>query len=111
MSVVSHFSDRLAVMYAGEIVELGATRAVFDEPRHPYSQGLMEAFPSLLGAPKPLTGIAGNPPSLVDPPPGCLFAPRCAVAFDECRATAPELVDREGHETRCHLVNPLVRRG
>jgi peptide/nickel transport system ATP-binding protein len=111
MSVVSHFSDRLAVMYAGEVVELGATRRVFDEPRHPYSQGLMEAFPSLLGTPRRLTGIAGNPPSLVDPPPGCLFAPRCAVAIEDCRVVAPELIERDGHATRCHLVNPLVRRG
>jgi len=111
MSVVSHLSDRLAVMYAGEITELGATRRVFDEPRHPYSQGLMEAFPSLLGAPRRLTGIAGNPPSLVDPPPGCLFAPRCAVAIDVCHLVAPELVDKGGHATRCHLVNPVVTSG
>jgi peptide/nickel transport system ATP-binding protein len=111
MSVVSHFSDRLAVMYAGEVVEIGSTRALFDTPRHPYSQGLMEAFPSLLGAPKPLTGIAGNPPSLVDPPPGCLFAPRCSLATDQCRTLAPELVERAGHATRCHLVNPVVARG
>ncbi len=108
MSVVSHFSDRLAVMYAGEVVELGSTRQVFDQSRHPYTQGLMEAFPSLLGAPRPLTGIAGNPPSLVEPPPGCLFAPRCKFAFDTCRVLEPELVDREGHATRCHLVNPVV---
>jgi peptide/nickel transport system ATP-binding protein len=108
MSVVSHYSDRLAVMYAGEVVELGSTRAVFDEPRHPYAQGLMEAFPSLLGAPRPLTGIAGTPPSLVSPPPGCLFAPRCASATDQCRAVRPELVEIGSHATRCHLVNPLV---
>ena len=109
MSVVSHFSDRLAVMYAGQVVELGATREVFDRPKHPYSQGLMEAFPSLLGAPKRLTGIAGNPPALVDPPGGCLFAPRCAFATDECREFAPELVERDERAVRCHLVNPRVR--
>jgi peptide/nickel transport system ATP-binding protein len=111
MSVVSHFSDRLAVMYAGQVVELGGTRSVFDQPRHPYTQGLMEAFPSLLGVPKPLLGIAGNPPSLVDPPPGCLFAPRCAVAIDLCRQLEPELVDKGEHATRCHLVNPVVTSG
>ncbi|MGH9019396.1 MAG: ABC transporter ATP-binding protein [Acidimicrobiales bacterium] len=111
MSVVSHFSDRLAVMYAGEVVELGRTRAVFDDPRHPYSQGLMEAFPSLVGSPRTLTGIAGNPPSLVDPPGGCLFAPRCAYVMDECWSDAPELVTRDNHAVRCHLVNPVVRRG
>jgi len=109
MSVVSHFSDRLAVMYAGEIVELGATREVFDRPRHPYSSGLMDAFPSIVGEKRELTGIAGNPPSLVNPPGGCLFAPRCAFASDECREYRPELIDVEAHSVRCHLVNPRVR--
>jgi peptide/nickel transport system ATP-binding protein len=104
MSVVSHYSDRLAVMYAGEVVELGPTREVFDRPEHPYSQGLMEAFPSLLGESKQLTGIAGNPPSLVDPPVGCLFAPRCAHANDECRTVRPELISYGDHQVRCHLV-------
>ena len=104
MSVVSHYSDRLAVMYAGEVVELGPTREVFDRPEHPYSQGLMEAFPSLLGEAKQLTGIAGNPPSLVDPPDGCLFAPRCAYANDECRTVRPELISYGDHQVRCHLV-------
>ena len=109
MSVVSHFSDRLAVMYAGEIVELGATREVFDHPRHPYSNGLMDAFPSIVGEKKELTGIAGNPPSLVNPPGGCLFAPRCHYATDECREFRPELITVESHAVRCHLVNPRVR--
>ena len=109
MSVVSHFSDRLAVMYAGEVVEVGATREVFDSPRHPYTQGLMEAFPSLLGERRELTGIAGTPPSLVSPPSGCLFAPRCAHAMDVCREGRPELLDIATHATRCYLVNPVVR--
>ena len=109
MSVVSHFSDRLAVMYAGQVVELGRTREVFDRPEHPYSKGLMEAFPSLLGAPRRLTGIAGTPPSLVNPPPGCLFAPRCAHATDVCRSVLPELITNEERAVRCHLVNPVVR--
>ncbi len=106
MSVVSHFSDRLAVMYAGEFVELGTTREVFDRPRHPYSSGLMDAFPSIVGAAKELTGIAGNPPSLVNPPSGCLFAPRCQFATDECRKYRPELITTDQHAVRCHLVNP-----
>lgn len=109
MSVVSHFSDRLAVMYAGEIVELGATREVFDRPRHPYSNGLMDAFPSIVGEKRELTGIAGNPPSLVNPPGGCLFAPRCHLATDECREFRPELISDGSHAVRCHLVNPRVR--
>jgi peptide/nickel transport system ATP-binding protein len=104
MSVVSHYSDRLAVMYAGEVVELGPTREVFDRPEHPYSQGLMEAFPSLLGESTQLTGIAGNPPSLVNPPAGCLFAPRCAYANEECRTVHPELISYGDLQVRCHLV-------
>ena len=107
MSVVSHFSDRLAVMYAGEVVELDATREVFDKPQHPYSQGLMDAFPSLLGEARQLTGIAGTPPSLVNPPAGCLFAPRCSFAMDVCRTTKPELITKGTRAVRCHLVNPL----
>lgn len=106
MSVVSHFSDRLAVMYAGEIVELGGTREVFDQPRHPYSSGLMDAFPSIVGAARELTGIPGNPPSLVNPPAGCLFAPRCQHASDECREYRPELIATKEHAVRCYLVNP-----
>ncbi|MGA7834879.1 MAG: ABC transporter ATP-binding protein [Acidimicrobiales bacterium] len=106
MSVVSHFSDRLAVMYAGEVVELDATREVFDRPEHPYSQGLMDAFPSLLGEARQLTGIAGTPPDLIDPPPGCLFAPRCPHVMDICRTTRPQLVTKGSRAVRCHLVNP-----
>lgn len=109
MSVVSHFSDRLAVMYAGQVVELGATREVFDRPQHPYASGLMDAFPSLIGEPRPLVGIPGNPPSLVNLPEGCLFAPRCAHATDVCRRVAPELVTTQAHAVRCHLVNPPER--
>jgi peptide/nickel transport system ATP-binding protein len=108
MSVVSHFSDRLAVMYAGEIVELGSTRGVFDHPQHPYSQGLMDAFPSLLGEYRQLTGIPGAPPSLVAMPPGCLFADRCQYVFEECRMTKPDLVTKDGYQVRCHLVNRKV---
>jgi peptide/nickel transport system ATP-binding protein len=106
MSVVSHFSDRLAVMYAGEVVELDTTREVFDHPQHPYSQGLMDAFPSLLGETRRLTGIAGTPPTLIDPPPGCLFAPRCAYVMDVCRTTRPDLITKGTRAVRCHLVNP-----
>ncbi len=104
MSVVAHHSDRLAVMYAGEIVELGPTGEVFHRPEHPYAKGLMEAFPSLRGELQPLLGIAGNPPSLVNPPAGCLFAARCSFANDQCRTVHPELVDYGDRAVRCHLV-------
>ena len=86
MSLVSHFSDRLMVMYAGQVAELGPTRQVFDTPRHPYSTGLLDAFPSIRGARQPLTGIPGSPPDLARPPAGCRFAPRCPQVMDRCAA-------------------------
>src|SRR6202011_2239430 len=91
MSLVSHFSDRLMVMYAGQVAEFGATRQIFDAPRHPYTAGLMEAFPSLRGPRVPLKGIPGNPPDLSSVPSGCRFHPRCPYAVDRCTTVTPEL--------------------
>ena len=87
MSLVSHFSDRLLVMYAGLVVESGPTRAVFDTPAHPYSLGLLDAFPSLRGDRVALTGIPGRPPDLGNPPSGCRFHPRCPVVMPHCSST------------------------
>jgi peptide/nickel transport system ATP-binding protein len=101
MSLVSHFSDRLMVMYAGQIDELGRTRAVFDNPRHPYTKGLLEAFPSIRGPKIQLRGIPGNPPDLGSPPPGCRFNPRCQHAVDECFESAPDLFGIDGSLVRC----------
>jgi peptide/nickel transport system ATP-binding protein len=103
MSLVSHFSDRLMVMYAGQVAELGATRDVFDSPLHPYSAGLMEAFPSIRGPKVALTGIPGSPPDLSRPQEGCRFAPRCPRVMDRCRATPPALYQVEGTAVRCLL--------
>ncbi|HXP55256.1 MAG TPA: ABC transporter ATP-binding protein [Streptosporangiaceae bacterium] len=103
MSLVSHFSDRLMVMYAGQVAEAGATRKVFDAPRHPYSAGLLDAFPSIRGPKVPLTGIPGRPPDLARPPAGCRFAPRCPQVMDRCRVDAPELYAVDGVDVRCLL--------
>ena len=103
MSLVSHFSDRLMVMYAGQVAEAGATRKVFDSPRHPYSVGLLDAFPSIRGPKVPLTGIPGRPPDLARPPDGCRFAPRCPKVMDRCRVDAPELYPVDGVDVRCLL--------
>ena len=86
MSLVSHFSDRLLVMYAGQVAELAKTRELFDRPLHPYSQGLLEAFPSIHGPKVRLLGIPGSPPDLANPPAGCRFAPRCPQAEPRCTA-------------------------
>jgi peptide/nickel transport system ATP-binding protein len=104
MSLVSHFSDRLMVMYAGQVAELGATRQVFDSPLHPYSSGLLEAFPSIRGPRVPLTGIPGSPPDLARLPPGCRFAPRCPKVMDICGTAQPALFDAAGGvQVRCFL--------
>ena len=103
MSLVSHFSDRLMVMYGGVVAEFGATRRVFDAPLHPYSVGLLEAFPSIRGPRVPLTGIPGSPPNLASIPPGCRFAPRCPKVFDRCEVEPPELYEVNGTLVRCFL--------
>jgi len=106
MSLVSHFSERLLVMYAGQEAEFGATRAVFDAPRHPYSQGLLEAFPSIRGPKVPLVGIPGAPPALSAMPSGCRYAPRCPVAYAACTEVAPELYETGDVTARCLRYSP-----
>ena len=103
MSLVGHFSDRVLVMYAAQVAELGATRNVFAQPRHPYTRALMEAFPSIHGENARLTGIPGSPPDLARPPAGCRFAPRCPHAMARCHDAVPPLHDVEGDLVRCVL--------
>jgi peptide/nickel transport system ATP-binding protein len=103
MSLVSHFSDRLAVMYAGQVVEVGRTRAIFDDPKHPYTRGLMASFPSIIGPKVPLVGIAGSPPDLAAPPAGCRFNPRCPHVMQRCLTQDPAFHDQAGDLVRCHL--------
>jgi peptide/nickel transport system ATP-binding protein len=101
MSLINHFSDRLMVMYAGQVDELGATKMIFDRPMHPYTQGLLEAFPSIRGPRVPLRGIPGNPPDLSSVPSGCRFHPRCPHALDRCAQIAPDLSMVDGDLVRC----------
>jgi peptide/nickel transport system ATP-binding protein len=96
-------THRLMVMYAGRVEEFGPTRQVFDSPKHPYTIGLMEAFPSIRGPRVPLTGIPGSPPNLASPPPGCRFAPRCPKVMTRCRTEAPELYHVSDTLVRCFL--------
>ncbi len=103
ISLVRHYSDRLLVMYAGQIAELGATAEVIGTPRHPYSSALLEAFPSVRGEKVTLTGIAGSPPNLASPPSGCRFHPRCADAMSECSIEEPPLYLRGSSMVRCLL--------
>ncbi len=103
MSLVRHFTDRLMIMYAGQVAEFGMTRRLFENPLHPYTIGLMEAFPSIRGPRVPLTGIPGSPPDLASPPEGCQFAPRCPQVMDRCRTTTVPIYQVDGDQVRCLL--------
>jgi peptide/nickel transport system ATP-binding protein/peptide/nickel transport system permease protein len=103
MSLVSHFSDRLLVMYAAQVAEFGDTRKLFDQPRHPYTQALLEAFPSIHGPRIQIGGIPGSPPDLARLPQGCRFSPRCPHVMARCRAVDPPLFDVERDLVRCIL--------
>jgi peptide/nickel transport system ATP-binding protein len=103
MSLVGHFSDRLAVMYAGKIVEMGPTRALFAKPRHPYTRGLLDSFPSIHGPKVPLHGIPGAPPDLADLPSGCRFRPRCPEVMPRCAEIEPALYPVAEARVRCLL--------
>lgn len=99
------FSDRVAVFYAAQLVEVAPARALRESARHPYTQGLLRAFPSVHGGDVELSSIPGSPPSLKNPPRGCRFHPRCERAVEACRELEPELVSLgPGHAAACHLV-------
>lgn len=102
IAVIAEVSELVGVMYAGRLVEVGPGSAVFHRPIHPYTDGLMRAFPSIRGEKRELQSIPGEPPNLLDPPPGCPFHPRCPLATDRCRAQEPELVEYEPqHQAAC----------
>ena len=91
MAVVAYACDRVAVMYAGLVVEAGPVAEVLERPLHPYTMGLTHAFPDVHDSAMRLVPIEGSPPSLLDPPPGCRFAPRCPFADARCHAEPPPL--------------------
>lgn len=114
MHVVSRYCDRVLVMYAGQVVESAATENIFERPLHPYSRGLMDAFPTVTGPRRELVGIPGSPPDLAEPMSGCRFQPRCPVAMPVCAEVEPELYAVDSSEVRCLLytdVNGLGETG
>lgn len=103
LSVVAETCDRVAVMYAGKIMEESDTVSLYQNPLHPYSKALIGAYPSLKGARRQLKSIPGAPPGLIDPPPGCRFAPRCEWAQSICdQEPAINVID--GRRVACHFV-------
>jgi len=95
LGIVGDIADRVAVMYAGQIVELAPARELLQRPLHPYTKALMASVPKLHGEAQRLTAIPGNVPRTGNFPPGCRFAPRCPIAKPECKQTAPELIEVE----------------
>jgi len=106
LAVVSQVTERIAVMYAGKIVEVGSTQMVIQDPEHPYTQGLIKALPGSLQPGSRLNQIPGMMPTLTDIPPGCAFHPRCTISDKVCRMEVPALISRRDADrmTACHMV-------
>jgi oligopeptide/dipeptide ABC transporter ATP-binding protein len=120
LSLLLELADRIAVMYAGRLLETGAAQDIMRDPAHPYTRGLLNSFPSLRGSRRDLAGIPGSPPDLRDPLPGCPFVPRCGFAVPACGAVDMTLEPWSGaqeakiqlpsnaHLTACPIVTPEV---
>ncbi len=108
LAVIAQVCDRVSVMYAGTICEVGDARTIFKNPLHPYTQGLVKAVPRPDADMIRLEEIPGTVPNLIYPPPGCRFHPRCPFAKEYCSEVKPELLDvREGHSVACHIHGPM----
>jgi peptide/nickel transport system ATP-binding protein len=109
MGVIAETSDRVAVMYAGRIAEIGPVQEVVRNPLHPYAKGLMGAIPTLSGEDKRLVQIPGSMPRLSAIPRGCSFNPRCGFAFDRCRIERPESLPQGAQSVACHLYDAAAK--
>jgi len=106
LSIISETCDKLAIMYAGKIVELGDIYSMFKESLHPYTQGLIDAFPNIKEERRKMYSIPGSPPNLLKPPTGCRFHPRCKYAMDICMKEEPQVKEAsKGHYVACFLYN------
>ncbi len=109
LSVVEHIADRVAVLYLGRVIELGPRDDIFHRPAHPYTRALLEAMPRIGAGKRRKRAIRGEMPSPLDPPPGCVFHPRCPLAQDICRSTVPRfepLAGQPSHSAACHFKEP-----
>lgn len=106
LAVARQITERVYIMYAGDIVEAGKTSEIFEDPKHPYTSGLMKSIPRLTGV-KKLTGIPGRIPDYGNPPSGCRFHPRCNYATEICKRQKPKSVGKE-HIVFCHLIDKVI---
>src|SRR5713226_7106383 len=115
LSLLLEMADKTAIMYAGRIVETATNQELLRQPRHPYSYGLLNSFPSLHGPRRKMTGIPGSPPDLRAVPAGCAFHPRCPMAFEACSIHLPTLLpstsETPGQLVACHLYDPRFKTG
>ncbi len=108
LSVVAEIADKIAIMYAGKIMEFNDTRSIFKHPVNPYTKGLIESIPTITKAKaKRLFSIPGDPPNLLNPPKGCPFWPRCPYAKDICKEKEPPIVNINGGYSYCHFSEEL----
>jgi peptide/nickel transport system ATP-binding protein len=104
LAVHANVADRVGIMYAGRIVEEAPTQIIFNEPRHPYTEHLIQSLP-VIGDKSPKAGLSGKPPNLANPPNGCRFHPRCPLAMEVCFTEVPEMINlTRQHRVACHLV-------
>lgn len=109
ISVIARSCDTMGVMYAGQLVELGETDEILDNPLHPYTMGLMRSYPKLRGPKVRLEPIPGEPPNLMNPPSGCRFCPRCPERGESCPTERPPWTEaKEGHWVLCHKEGSLI---
>jgi oligopeptide/dipeptide ABC transporter ATP-binding protein len=113
LGVIADVADEVLVMYGGKVEERSDRRTLFYASHHPYTEGLLQSLPAYGGARERLRPIPGQPPSLLEPPPGCPFAPRCPYVFDRCRTEMPPLVkagEEPGHVSACWLPHDTAER-
>jgi oligopeptide/dipeptide ABC transporter ATP-binding protein len=111
LGVVQEVCDRVAAMYAGQLVETGTVEAVFDDPKHPYTRALFESIPRGRKGEEELDPIGGQVPELIDMADACFFVPRCPYAHDACYDGRPELTATDGSEVRCVLYDQSSTHG
>ena len=109
ISVVSQSCNKVGIMYAGELMEIGSTETVLKNPKHPYTKALIESFPSLYGEKKPLKSIEGFIPDLSQQYKGCIFAPRCKNAMDICKSHKPQKTEFKDGDVYCHLYKEAAK--
>jgi len=109
IGVVANYADKVAVMYAGHLIETGPVKEVLKNPAHPYTLGLINSLPTISSEPNRLAPIKGSPPNMLNPPTGCPFHPRCPIAKEICKTEMPELTNiRNARKSACHFYEEVL---